>query len=552
MAPDVERRLALLCQQLLGLESVDTRLTFRELGGDSLRLLQFVSSILKEFETGLSTAYFLKGPSLRAMAEHITAHRESRPAAGEDGVANEWLNTLIRPTQDTVTGVVPLAANRFSYFLRRRRNLTCWNVSTSVLQTGAPIDAEALLGAARDVMQHHDGLRLQATMSGPNGLAQRIVPVSEVMPLTSLAVPASVGANQLKRVVEAAVSEAQRGFSFPGDLFKVVHVHAAHLASSFLCLVAHHLAVDGYSFRMAVEDFFALYAAYAAGESSPLAAKTTSLIGYTIASTEYYRRNASGYVDVWRSLPWSAETALPWADALRSGDNSEGFTTYATSSMPLSPSAVSALRFAAATKYDFADTILAAVAIAFGQWTGASLLYVAVVVDGRESFTPGVDLSRTVGWISETVPMWLPTDGGPKSVLAEAHRQLTHAQAHGKSYGVIRYLSDDESTQDFRDHPHPEVSLNIIPPGAGRKQYSGVARPLRDYATATADLPDTERVFVLSGGAYFRDNTFVVSWDFSREVLDHSTVSAFAGRCMAEWRSIAALLGIDLVAARGL
>jgi hypothetical protein len=54
------------------------------------------------------------------------------------------------------------------------------------------------------------------------------------------------------------------------------------------------------------------------------------------------------------------------------------------------------------------------------------------------------------------------------------------------------------------------------------------------YSVPPPNKPTTERAFILSGGAYTRDGSFHLSWDFSDRVLPPSDVERFADLCLQE------------------
>lgn len=71
---EIERTLADVWQQLLGIEKVGTHDNFFELGGDSLYATQLVSQLCKIFQVELSYASFFDSPTVAELAEVIVHH----------------------------------------------------------------------------------------------------------------------------------------------------------------------------------------------------------------------------------------------------------------------------------------------------------------------------------------------------------------------------------------------------------------------------------------------------------------------------------------------
>ncbi len=82
----LERQIAELWQQLLGVEEVDVRESFLELGGNSLMAVQLISRVRDVFGVDLPVGEFLRSPTIMAMAEAVAlgAVRSGEMAGVED------------------------------------------------------------------------------------------------------------------------------------------------------------------------------------------------------------------------------------------------------------------------------------------------------------------------------------------------------------------------------------------------------------------------------------------------------------------------------------
>ncbi|HEV7588165.1 MAG TPA: condensation domain-containing protein, partial [Longimicrobium sp.] len=93
------------------------------------------------------------------------------------------------------------------------------------------------------------------------------------------------------------------------------------------------------------------------------------------------------------------------------------------------------------------DALLAALARAHAAWSGESSLVVELEGHGREDLFEGVDLSRTVGWLTSQYPVALDAapGAGPGEVLRAAKERLRAIPRNGIGYGVLRYLGGDSA-----------------------------------------------------------------------------------------------------------
>lgn len=79
---DLERKLAGIWQQLLGLERVGVNDSFFELGGDSLLGIQLTSTVKKQLEAKISAVTLFEAPTIAALASLLQAQQaEAAPAA---------------------------------------------------------------------------------------------------------------------------------------------------------------------------------------------------------------------------------------------------------------------------------------------------------------------------------------------------------------------------------------------------------------------------------------------------------------------------------------
>ena len=67
----LEKQIASLWQQLLGIEEVDIRESFLELGGNSLMAVQLISRVRDVFGVDVPVSEFLRSPTIITMAEAV-------------------------------------------------------------------------------------------------------------------------------------------------------------------------------------------------------------------------------------------------------------------------------------------------------------------------------------------------------------------------------------------------------------------------------------------------------------------------------------------------
>lgn len=527
-----------ICRRLLNRDQIDMSRTLFELGGDSFTFIQYVSAVLLEYDVGLTPEAVEQGQSLNDTKNIIVARllRAQNAASVSDAPDEELalLQQAVLPKQGCVMGPVALLANRYSYFLRRQRNLEYWNVTSQVLELVEEVDHGALGRAVQDLVAYHDGLRLQAYQN-ESGWSQEIVSPNAVTSLSNFVYDGSSEAGEWQAFADTALQQTCSGFTFPGELFKVALIEHRQSKRGLLFVVGHHLLLDSYSLALVMADLFDLYGEYRRGGQPRLLPKTTSLLDYSWASTQYWLARASAELRYWRSLRWQRVQPVPTEFEPGPDANSERHTALAVRFMPVGAAEPFLMQVAEQSQYPFFVLVLTAIAKAYHRWTGHDVLHLATVFHGREALFPGMDLARTVGWLSETVPLLLEGSQPAEDLLSAVHEQVRQAGARGRGYGVLRHLCVDESVKrELEQHPDAAISLNVQLPMRRAASSTEAAKPSTRFRRPAESIGDTPRVFLISGGVYFRDGGLYISWDFSRKLFSEAHVQAFTDACADE------------------
>ena len=230
-----------------------------------------------------------------------------------------------------------------------------------------------------------------------------------------------------------------------GELLRALYVRAPGQPDRLL-LVIHHLAVDGVSWRILLEDLLNAYQQARAGKEISLPARTHNLADWHQALQQWLAEKGEQRVPFWQEQqPGKTGVALP---------------TYGekqTASLSLDKEATRRLLQEAPTKLGVTVPALLLTALTrtlqFSS-AGASLAARSATADnrpltinleghGRETrLAPGLDLSRTLGWFTSLYPLALPFDSDPRQNLFAVSQQLKQTEPDGGvGYGVLRYLS---------------------------------------------------------------------------------------------------------------
>lgn len=383
------------------------RSSFREAGGDSLKAIQLLGQLRR---AGLAVA-------LRELlaADTIAAIAALAPTAAADG--------------DEASGVLPLTPVQ-AWLLRGHAQGHERLNHLVLLHCLAPVDQARLAAALDGLWRHHDALRLTCRPAGGDWR-------QEIAPAAPGPLPETVdlrGAGEPWAALEAHALALQDRFALDrGPLFKAVRYRLD--AGDHLLLTAHHLCVDAVSWRLLLEDLFALLA------GRPLPAKTSSYRAWALALEAWAAGGAEAERPYWTAI---AEAPVPPL-AVDGPRRPHGYDATALLALDLGPAPAEPDRRLVAR-------LLAALARARAAWDGRRLTRVMLSSHGRNPPVPGLDLSRTVGWCTADFPVLVAP--GP---VAAVEAMLEAVPSRGLGWGALAWLAPDPLPV-----PAIELALNYL------------------------------------------------------------------------------------------
>ncbi|WP_172457487.1 non-ribosomal peptide synthetase [Pseudonocardia sp. N23] len=464
-----EATLGALVAELLGLPAVGPADDFFRIGGDSIVSLQLVARA--------RAAGFAITP--RDVFERRTVAGLVAAAAGR---------AAVETVTDDGTGRVPLTP--------LARDLLAHGpvprgFAQGVALVSPPATTAEIEAALQAVLDRHDVLR--ATLVNDDDGWALHVPA-----------PGSVRAGDLVRHGDLD-PEA-------GRMLRVEHEDRG-AEPGRVRIVAHHLVVDGVSWRIVLPDLAEALAAVQAGRAPALAPVGTSMRRW---ATELEADEAER--PYWRSVLDTDEPLLGTRRVDPARDRAAGLAEI-TTTLPADVTAALLGPAPAAFRAGVDDLLYAALTVARG---GGPLLV------ERERHGRGLDagLDRTVGWFTDVHPVRLDATGlvDPLDVLKRVKEQLRAAPRDGVGFGPLRL-----------DGNRPQVRLNYLgrfdaasDPAVWAAAPEGVDLPV------DPGLPVTVALDVNAVAAPGPDGlSLTTTWTFPADVLDRAAVEAIA----ATWTS---------------
>ncbi len=504
----IEETIAKIWAQVLGIERVSIYDNFFELGGDSILTIQIVA---RANQAGLQ----------------LTPKQlfESPTVAGLAAVAGT--PATIQAQQEPVTGAIPLTPIQHWFFEQKLCDMHHWNQAL-LLEVRQSTSPNLLKQAVQHLMEHHDALRLRFTPieSGWQQVNAGLNAV-EAVPFSYIDL-SSIPAAERESVLESTTSELQASLNLAeGPLIRVALFDFGDNQPDRLLIVIHHLAVDGISWRILLEDFQQIYQQLSQGEVVQLPPKTFSFMQWSESLQDYAcSERLQQERNYW--LQRSHDSRLPV-------DNPNGANTVAlaeTVSVALNVEETRALLQDVPSAYQtqINDVLLTALVQTFAEWTHEQSLLLDLEGHGREAIHKDIDVSRTVGWFTTIFPVLLTLEGisHPGEALKAIKEQLRGVPNRGIGYGVLRYLSKNtQITQQMQSLPQAEVRFNYL----GQFDQALSESSLFKWVNPTTDTsrsPRGNRRYLIDINGFVLGGALQLEWTYSKQIHQRSTIEQLA------------------------
>ncbi|HYQ49853.1 MAG TPA: amino acid adenylation domain-containing protein, partial [Pseudomonas sp.] len=422
---EVEQALAKVWSEVLGIDRVGALDNFFELGGDSIIAIQ-VASRARLAGWQSSPRELFRHQTLRQLAQVVTP-------LGEQGAG----------AARAERGAIALTPFQQRFFATPMAQRGHWNQAL-LLALDMPLAATRLEHALNAVVAHHDAFSLR--FAGGQAAYE-----------ASVAVELWARDAEDEQALVAIANQAQRSLDLAaGPLLRAVLIDLRG-AGQRLLLVAHHLVVDGVSWRILLEDLQQLLADPAAS----LPRRSHAFGDWT----RFLVQRAQAAETLAQLPGWLAQLGEVPADfpgARHAGPAPVGEAV--TLPLQLDEQLTRQLLRDAPGAYrtQVNDLLLCALARAWWRWSAQAELLVELESHGREEHLAGLDLSRTVGWFTATYPVRLTASDDLGHTLKGIKEHLRQVPDNGLGFGLLQQLAPAEVRAQLAARPQPRITFNYL------------------------------------------------------------------------------------------
>jgi len=263
----VEQVLANIWVDLLDVEDISVFGNFFELGGQSLLAGRVLARVANDLGVALPIRALFEAPTIEALARRVQQAREA-------DLNNPQLE--IARVREDAHRHVSMAQEHMLCIERKLPGLPQFNLPFAYRLRG-PLSVPALEWSLAELVRRHESLRTGFAWTGEQPIAL-IAPLSEVdasLPVEDLAAETRMAGGRAKALLlKKAELRAEQLAWTPFEMTRVplfrTRLFRLGPDDHVLCMVLHHVVVDGWSIGVLFEELTKLYFAFVSGRQAQL------------------------------------------------------------------------------------------------------------------------------------------------------------------------------------------------------------------------------------------------------------------------------------------
>ncbi len=511
---EIEIKLCQIWSQLLNAEKIGINDDFFQLGGHSMLVVQLVR-VLKEWGLHVTIKQVFDNPTIARLLSVAKSEAEG------DSLA-----------QTMLVGESPLLINH--HWFLKRLNPSHWNYFR-LFELDVEYKKELIIASLKLMIEHHDGLRRVFVSKNNHHYTQRFRKPSEMGDWWKAHDLSSYNNEAASEYIETVCRTQQRSLDIHEKLFNVVYFDLGDKRSSRLLIATHQILIDPASAPIFFEDLFSIYRDLDNKIKPRLPKKTTSILDWSKWQVKYTHEQAPAFLEYWRTRAWDKYIPLPVDDnpEVLAPANSESEVKLVYASMS-EEQTIKLERIAANAGLNVNHFLVAALILAYKQWTGSSALLLLFMHNGRSiKSAPTIDLSRTIGWLPNYCNLMLDlTDCNDDEIARTPYlvkQQMEELCDDGLSYSCLRYMHEDIGIRkEMSELPEFQLEFTYTPSykslSTDNQMAVGVNPATESVGTSQGEMHPSFQPF---GKAYHLDGKLSIHWGYCPQMYSEITMQNF-------------------------
>jgi|GEM_PF-2468657 amino acid adenylation domain len=431
---EIEKILASIWEQVLHYAPVGIKDHFLAVGGDSIKAIQ-VTGKLRELGWKITVKDVLQFPTVEQLSEKITP-----------------LKAVLTNERGPEVTSIPLTPLQIKFFEENTKDIHHYNQSV-LLKSSERIDVAKLEQVVTDIWKSHLMLRAVFSKVG-QAWQQNIMPATEGQGY--FIVNEAEGGMDDEEWIRQQTALYQSAFSLQhGPLFKCIVLKTSDEDAIFI--LAHHLIIDGVSWRVLLDEVHTRYAGL--GAVQKMNVERYSYYDWSIQLKD----SASTITDSERKYWKQIEDGERKKNVLIDKASEQVYSRYKYLNLPLSKERTAKLTAIDLSEWNtnIQEILLAALSKALYDWRGDNKNTIYLESHGRNS-TGNADMyASAIGWFTVKYPFLLSYEKDSNSLHAiqSIKNALNAVPGEGEGYFLLKYLTDKSGLSTSFE---PEFSFNYL------------------------------------------------------------------------------------------
>ena len=466
----LEKQLANIWSEVLGIENVGIHDNFFDLGGHSIHLMQAIARIREGIgNADVPLGGFLQATTIFALATLLSSGRRR-----EGKVVGR-----IVPCPRNDGALLSFAQQRLWFLHQLDPNSPAYNLAHQITIKGT-LNVDILESALRAVVARHEALRTRFAEVGGE-TRQHIMTVDDFKLLVvDLTRRPGVSGDELQKI---AAEEATKPFDLGSDFMLRARLLRLSDTEHVLLVTFHHIASDGWSIELLWDELFSTYDSLAADRTPQLRPLAIQYIDYAQWQREWLQGSVlEEQLDYWKKQLADAPALLELpTDRPRPASLSDAGRRYP---VRFSPSLASGLRsLSQQENCTLFMTVLAGFNALLARYSGRNDVVVGTVVANRTR----AEIEPLVGFFANTLVLRNDLSGDPTfREMLERTRSVTLAAYGHQDLPFEKLVEQLHPVRNRSYHPLFQVMLVLQNVPAARRKDGPLQIDITEVDTGTA------------------------------------------------------------------
>ncbi|WP_417168705.1 condensation domain-containing protein [Bacillus pumilus] len=425
---DIEEIIVDTAKDILGHETIEPADHFYQLGGDSIKAIQFIAK-LKDKGLYLKTKDLFTYPIFKEMAQVV----QQEP--------------VLHISQEQAAGDVKSIPIIEWFWSQRLKDEHFWHQSI-IVHSKKKMDERIVQDAFKELVIHHDGLRLKVHEATNTLYYDEDI---HDIPLMIHDFTALSEENVEEALKDVGCQVKQRTHLYQGPLIQAALCQTD--SQSHLIFAAHHLLADGMSWQILVEDLIQLlHAEKVTAEILP--SKTHSYQTFTERMNQYaVSEDVKESLSYWQKAVQDIQPLYPVS-------SNEGYVRDEVKltkalSVELTNQLINQANQAYQTQPH--ELLISALTQACYQQTNQKRISLELEGHGRDAVEEDIDVSRTFGWFTTMYPVNVHVSESLSDHIRAVKETIREVPNKGADYGLLSLIN-----RQIPNHSAPQLRFNYL------------------------------------------------------------------------------------------